>query len=464
MRVRTLVFTVVTIMALGAPIAALDTAFSYQGRLNDAGSPADGDYDFQFIIFTAEVGGSQVGPILNGDHVQVIDGYFTVYLDFGAGVFDGTALWLEVQVRDGGSMGAYTPLAPRQAVLPSPYSLYSGKVEWDDIEGMPPGFADGTDDGSQYQAGNQLDLVGDTFDVVEGAGSGLDADTVDGQEAADFATTTHGHAGEDITSGTVAVARIHSSVARDSEIMPTVLDADGAGSTLDADTVDGQQASDFASTTHGHAGEDITTGTVADGRVPLSIARVAEVMPIVLANDGPGSGLNADTLDGLGSGSFSPAAHSHFSAGNGLEYDGLILNVDPTDFNGSSPMNASSSGGGVFTAGQDVWVEIQSLTGTAPANGVILAVGSVGLTSWFYDPSPDIGFVEVGLGVNSADPVNWLARTFHSSADYGEMAVFEVVSVTKDEEYALRLKFRNVSDVGTYAAFKGRVVAVFIPN
>ena len=82
---RTFILGTVAVVVLSGSAAALDTAFSYQGRLSDAGSPANGDYDFQFILYTAEIGGSQVGPVLYGDDVQVIDGFFTVYLDFGAG-------------------------------------------------------------------------------------------------------------------------------------------------------------------------------------------------------------------------------------------------------------------------------------------------------------------------------------------------------------------------------------------
>jgi len=49
----------------------------------------------------------------------------------------------------------------------------------------------------QYIAGNQLTLTGQTFDVVEGPGSGLDADTVDGIQAASFlrSDTTDTHSG-----------------------------------------------------------------------------------------------------------------------------------------------------------------------------------------------------------------------------------------------------------------------------
>jgi len=245
-----LVTTVVALLCASA--WAMDTAFSYQGRLSDAGTPANGDYDFQFLLYTAEIGGSQVGPIIYGDDVTVADGFFTIHLDFGPGVFDGTNLWLDVAVRDGAATGSYTPLAPRHTILPSPYSLYSATITWGDIDGMPPDFADGVDDDTTYTPGNQLDLTGDTFDVVEGPGSGLDADTVDGQDSADFATSAHLHSGAHITTGTVVAARIDDTLARDSEIMSIVLENDGSGSGLDADTLDLYTATDFAGQNHGH--------------------------------------------------------------------------------------------------------------------------------------------------------------------------------------------------------------------
>lgn len=45
--------------ALAQPVP-LGTAFTYQGRLTDAGSAADGIYDFELKLFDAASGGSQV--------------------------------------------------------------------------------------------------------------------------------------------------------------------------------------------------------------------------------------------------------------------------------------------------------------------------------------------------------------------------------------------------------------------
>jgi len=111
------------------PTVAMDSAFSYQARLDDGGSPANGTYDLRFFLYDAEAGGSQVGSTLYADDILVSNGLFSAYLDFGPGIFDGDPLWLEVAVRPGASVDAYTPLFPRQAIMPSPYSLHAGTIE-----------------------------------------------------------------------------------------------------------------------------------------------------------------------------------------------------------------------------------------------------------------------------------------------------------------------------------------------
>ncbi len=68
--------------------------------------------------------------------------------------------------------------------------------------------------------------------------------TVDGS-----LTSTHAHSGSDMASGTIAETYIDLSIARDIEIMPTVLSLDGSGSGLNADLLDGQDAAAFATAT-----------------------------------------------------------------------------------------------------------------------------------------------------------------------------------------------------------------------
>jgi hypothetical protein len=99
--------------------AALGNAFTYQGRLLEDGAPANGSYDFEFRLYDAASLGSSVGGLVTVTDQPVVEGRFTVLLDFGD-VFDGAALWLEVAVRPGDSSGAYTPLSPRQPLTAAP--------------------------------------------------------------------------------------------------------------------------------------------------------------------------------------------------------------------------------------------------------------------------------------------------------------------------------------------------------
>lgn len=105
------------------PVAAQTTAFTYQGKLTDAGSPANGLYDFTFKLFATPGGAIQLGSdVLRGD-VQATAGIFTVSLDFGQGPFNSPSAYLEILVRPGASTGAYTTLTPRQQLTTSPYSI-----------------------------------------------------------------------------------------------------------------------------------------------------------------------------------------------------------------------------------------------------------------------------------------------------------------------------------------------------
>ena len=109
-----------------ADARAQTSAFTYQGRLTDAGSPANGAYDFEFRLYDAETGGAQLAPAQTLAGVQVMNGTFTVRLDFGAGAFaSGQARYLEIGVRRGGEAGEFTLLVPRQQLTAAPYALRS---------------------------------------------------------------------------------------------------------------------------------------------------------------------------------------------------------------------------------------------------------------------------------------------------------------------------------------------------
>jgi hypothetical protein len=131
-----------------ATASALGAAFTYQGRLDQNGVPANGSYDFQFRLYDALTSGNQVpnGTTVVAVTRTVTNGIFTADLDFGALTFDGNARWLEIQVRPAAS-GAFATLSPRQPLTPAPYALFA-------LGG-----------GTQYTAGMGLTLTGAQFKV-----------------------------------------------------------------------------------------------------------------------------------------------------------------------------------------------------------------------------------------------------------------------------------------------------------
>jgi trimeric autotransporter adhesin len=134
---------------------AQGTAFTYQGRLNANGAPANGTYDLTFARFENPTGGGALlGPITNSA-VSVSNGLFTTVLDFGPYNADayGRGRWLEISVRTNGS-GPLAILGPRQLMTPAPSAIYASYAG-----GPPPGggfnadLLDGFDSAAFWQIG-----------------------------------------------------------------------------------------------------------------------------------------------------------------------------------------------------------------------------------------------------------------------------------------------------------------------
>ncbi|MCP4708921.1 MAG: tail fiber domain-containing protein [Planctomycetes bacterium] len=121
----TIAWATILVLALYSGVFAqgIGTAFTYQGRLNDDGSAASGKYDFEFTLYDDEIAGSQVDTTKTKEDVNVYDGYFTVDLDFGGDAFADDGRWLAIGVRPFNSTAAFTDLAPRQEITPTPYAM-----------------------------------------------------------------------------------------------------------------------------------------------------------------------------------------------------------------------------------------------------------------------------------------------------------------------------------------------------
>ncbi|MEZ5307742.1 MAG: tail fiber domain-containing protein [Pyrinomonadaceae bacterium] len=89
----------------------------------DGTAPANGNYDFEFRLFPALTGDTQIGTTNVLSNVMVDNGLFSVLLDFG-NQFPGGTRFLEIRVRQTGQSG-FTILAPRQSLASIPYSVKS---------------------------------------------------------------------------------------------------------------------------------------------------------------------------------------------------------------------------------------------------------------------------------------------------------------------------------------------------
>jgi hypothetical protein len=427
----------------------------YQGRLTDpdTGEPVpDDSLTMTFRLYDAESGGSPLWTELKDVSVQ--GGVFSTALGdttaLDPSLFDGQALWLGIKV------GTDNEATPRQRILPVAYALSlvpgaqistssgSAALRVGNAGGGDALQVDGAttldgdlsvsgslSGGSHAHSGDDItsgtvaearidasiardsEIMPTVLDN-DGTGSGLDADQLDGHQASAFAGAVHNHSGQDITSGTVAEARIDASIARDSEIVPAVLDNDGTGSGLDADQLDGQHASAFAGASHDHTGQDITSGTVAEARIAASIARDSEIVPTVLANDGAGSGLDADRLDGQHASAFAGASHDHLGetwtgSDNPLKIAGSFGSPDYAPLVLS---NSHGSGDGLrVSSAADDGIQVESaaddgvFVNAAGEDGVLVtSPGRDGVS--VVDPASDGFYVnnagDDGLGVVSA--------------------------------------------------------------
>ena len=112
------------LLVIPSALWAQSNSFSFQGRLNDGTTPANGSYDLQFRLFSAITGGAQIGTDVSRPNTTLINGVFSVMLDFGATAFnDPNAVFIEIGVKPNGSPNAFTILGPRQQLTVVPFAV-----------------------------------------------------------------------------------------------------------------------------------------------------------------------------------------------------------------------------------------------------------------------------------------------------------------------------------------------------
>jgi len=210
--------------------------------------------------------------------------------------------------------------------------------------------------------------------TVDGAGSGLDADLLDGNSSAAF---------------------LLASAYTAADVKAKMLTQDGAGSTLDADLLDGSHASAFAPASGilktALAAAVQTSLDKADAALPASSYTAADVLAKMLTVDGASSGLDADKLDGV-----EAAALAAYTAGAAWS--------PSYSCNGSMTISSiNTTKANHWHIGELVFIDLVfdcTLGGTA-SNGVRFTLPHAVVTSEWVSMQGDY-FVTNHYGVNAA--------------------------------------------------------------
>ncbi len=203
----------------------------------------------------------------------------------------------------------------------------------------------------------------------DGAGSGLDADQLDGNHAAAFATASHTHSSSEITDNAVTNAKL-ADMAQGSvkgrasgagsgdpadltpaQLVAIVTAADGHGTGLDADTLDGQQAMAFAAAAHAHGTSEISDDAVSNAKL-ANMAQATVKGRASLAGTGDPTDLTpaqvADIVQGAGVFAAKAGAWVTLTLSAGVTASSLYgtpkyrLNGDVVEFKGG--VTSASSG------------------------------------------------------------------------------------------------------------------------
>ena len=158
------------------------SAFTYQGKLADNGGSANGTYQMRFSLFDASSGGTQVGSTITNTSVSVVNGVFTVQLDFSPATpfATGATRWLEVAVKKPADPG-YTTLTPRQQIMSAPFAIRASSAANADTATNVSGVVAVANGGTGSATQNFVDLTTNqtvggnkTFTgIVSGDGSAL---------------------------------------------------------------------------------------------------------------------------------------------------------------------------------------------------------------------------------------------------------------------------------------------------
>ena len=296
--------------------AITTTLLQYQGRLTDpitGDSLPDGSYTMVFRLYSATTAGTPLWT--ESKDVPVQGGLFSTVLGsitpLDLGIFNGQGLWLGIKV------GTDEEMVPRQQILPVAYAL--SLVPGAEIEAAGSSAAlnvRNTGSGPALDANGPVNIAGNLS--VSGSLNG----------------GAHNHSAENIASGTLAEPRIPGTIARDSEVADYISDH-AANSSAHHARYTNQEALNAVQT----LGDFVTNYEFLDhvyGGNHHERYTDAEAVNAIKNADGSGSGLDADLLDGQHVSDIRamlPIAFGH------IQWDGLRLKSTSNVTSSFNPAN-----------------------------------------------------------------------------------------------------------------------------
>ncbi|MBL8244002.1 MAG: hypothetical protein JNL89_07430 [Rhodanobacteraceae bacterium] len=269
------------LLALSQPAAALSTAFTYQGSLEDAGVPADGAYDLRFQL----IGPGPTATPITLDNVAVDNGVFSVELDFDVAIATGDYS-LAISVRPGASSGAFTALTPSTPIRPAPQAQVAG-IASEAVTVSP----------NAINAASIADGTVGSADIADGSVGAADVNTSQVQAR---------------VAGTCLAGNAISSIAADGTVS-----CQAAGSVTSIATGAGLTGGPITTTgTISIADDAVTSGMIEDGQVGVSDINSGEVQRRVGGSCAAGSSIRAIAEDGTVSCESIPGGSNWFLGGN----------------------------------------------------------------------------------------------------------------------------------------------------
>jgi hypothetical protein len=364
-------------LGMGAALAHADS-FTYHGTLQDAGRPANGNYDIQLTLYSKQSGGTVLAGPVTLSRVQVANGNFSTVVDFGPMTSMTSQGWVDVKVSPAGN-NAFVSLDNRSPVAPE--GGCPGSWTLDGNAAIPAGSYLGTSDNTEVDIRANGSAV--AWFMPTGSTALSDPYSVNGS----FSTGIGFNAGTNFSGSTVigGYQDVFGNAVHDSNTNQFIVTAEhGVGINT-------------SSTPDGFAGLNDELTIAPSSSLPASNTDITLETPAT-SSSYAGFNIQAD-----------PTGYFYimglYNTGAGLRYDPLMyfnffsggqgadITFNGTLQNGALTVgDATHEGGGAYLSSGGVWTNASSRTfkddfGSVDVGAVLEKLVSVPVQTWFYKQS-----------------------------------------------------------------------------